>query len=184
MTDQATTARKPREWPSREQFLQSRQGPYFDRMDGRFCSQRLADHASWDEIRTLRDVLRERYRVLGRELKQIKAGLGPQAQQQPRESLLVWYCRVGEARLRELWTCQQRRQDINQLLRDMDGGIVPTRGRSSSRADIGEMPPLLVTIQQRYETARRAALEARWAEIDEEDWQRELKRRARIETAD
>jgi hypothetical protein len=129
-------------------------------MDGLECSQHLIAYATPDEIRTLRHVLRERYRMLGREMKQIKAELGPRAQ--------------------SLHACQLRRQDINQLLRDMDDGTVPTRGRNSNVANIGEKPPLLQTIQDRYDAAYRVALEKRWAEIDESDWQRELKRRAAV----
>ncbi|MCA1415289.1 hypothetical protein I6F30_29780 [Bradyrhizobium sp. NBAIM20] len=176
------------DWPTREEFLSRRQGPYVDRMDGLDYSRRLASYASWAEITTLYGALRERYRLLGRELKQIKAALGPLAQQ-PGETLIPWHCRVlamsasEQDRVQELWTCQHRRQDINQLLRDMDDGIVPTRGRKSSVVDIGEKLPLLDTIQERYRAAYQAALEKRWAEIDEADWQRELKRRARIETA-
>ena len=188
MSEQATSVRKQWEWPTREQFLKSRNGPYWDRMDNLRCSQSLLDYATGDEIRRLRHVLRECYRVLGGKMRQIKAALGPQALQQPGEGWLAWFHhRVAamsaddQARVQNLMTWQRYRQDINHLLRTMDRDQVPIEGRSSSRAHIGEMPPLLVTIQERYETAYRAALAARWAEIDDADWQRELQRRVRIE---
>ena len=95
MTEQATTSISNREWPSREEFLKRRQGPYWDRMDNLGVSRVLRDYATPHEIKTLRLALRERYRMLGREMQhKIKPALGPEKLQQKGETTLTWHRRV------------------------------------------------------------------------------------------
>src|SRR5262245_36727958 len=62
------------EWPSREQLLKSRSGPYFDRVFIT-CSTTLWDYATPEELAALRRELKSKYRELGRVLREMKSKL-------------------------------------------------------------------------------------------------------------
>ena len=176
-------------WPTREEFLERRHTPYSDRVFFD-CSQNLLDYATPKEIKTLRHGLRERYRVLGREMRQMKAALGSQAKQRGEGPLRFWRRVLGEDRALALLHCRGQRHDINGMLRDIEQRGAPPAVPKLARSFAGTMhpervmdqpPPLLLTIMHRYWAVYRAALVACWEEIDEKDWQADLKRRAKIE---
>jgi|SRR5215510_1114608 len=161
------------EWPSREQFLKSRSGPYFDRVFIT-CSTTVRDYATPEEIATLRRELKAQYRELGRDLREINSKLPAATKRRY----------VSDEHRQERFEASRRRHcrhAINKVLRALDDGVLPDRQWVSY--PYYDKVPLLAVIYGRYEAAYEAALVVCWAKLDEEDWQRELKRRARIEAA-
>jgi hypothetical protein len=192
MSEQAMSARKPREWPSRERWAELRHNIYDT--DGVHCSGALVDYTTTEELVTLRQALKERYRELGRELKQIKSALGPLAQQ-PRESVFVYWRRArrvtGENgdRIMDAEKRRRDRQTINDVQRALERGEVPSH--TSNYCFLCGIPsPLLTALRERYHAALSAAIDAYRAAhvartpIDDAAWQQELERRARIEAGD
>ena len=80
-------------WPNREEWAKRCRTVYADMLDNVVCSRKLSDYATPEEAEEARHALQERWRLLGRELREASAALGPLARQ-PGEAGMP-FSRVG-----------------------------------------------------------------------------------------
>ncbi len=140
-------------WPSRAEWAKQQRTPYYDRFPE--ISLSISDYATPAEIETLKRELRDLWKRLGRAMKSAK----PDA----REKL------------------QDQRRDINHTIRVIERGDLPL-----CREDRFGSQETLASFIARYEHHKaevhaRVVAEIAQTPIDDAAWQKELKRRARIE---
>lgn len=142
---------QPRNWPSREQWAKRRRTPWGIPT----TSSEAREYLTEPELRALIEAMRQRWRDLGRQMKQAASG--------------------------ERETIRERRQAINRGINALEAGRLPVLAQEHIGAK-----DLMAPYLERYQQAVRKdwATVCRKAEarpVDDEAWQQELERRAKIE---
>jgi hypothetical protein len=187
--------RQPHEWPSREQWAEQYQSPYWDVEDCPFdknYSHRLTDYATPEEIAALTVALKDLYCELGRKLQAANLRIKPSDRQQRGEGQQAWdrrFCQLPQEdkdAFGEASNLRFERSVINDLLTRIRNNKIPNRTRCSSFVP-GKPDELVAPFNARYDAAGAAAREAYVREYiaqhqpDDAAWERELERRASIE---
>jgi hypothetical protein len=144
-------------WPSRDEWAKERRTPYHDRFPE--TSDSLAEYATPEEITALKAALRERWAQLGKKMHELGG-------------------RDASDITRNL---QSDRSSIKWALKIIDKGGLPYQLETFSGAK-----DIFAPFHERYEAAKvklreRAMQEIEQTPIDDDAWNAELKRRARID---
>jgi hypothetical protein len=184
---------KTYEWPSREQWAAHYQHPHWD--EGDRCpyddnySHQLSDYVTPDEITMLTAALKNLYRELGRELRNINLHTW---QPQRGEKNADWYRRFRQMSAEDQETFQAaqnlrwERSAINDVLKRIRSNEIPNGTRKSNYVP-GKAGELVAPVNARYWAAFEAARDAYFREYaarhpaDDAAWEKELQRRAAIE---
>jgi hypothetical protein len=144
-------------WPSREQWAKERRTPYYDRFPD--TSDSLAEYATPEEIAALKAALGERWNHLGTKIRELGG-------------------RDASDVTRNL---QSDRSSIKWALKIIDEGGLPCQLETFSGAK-----DIFAPFHERYgaseiELRERTLREIEQTPIDDNAWNAELKRRARVE---
>jgi hypothetical protein len=165
-------------WPTREEWARSRQHPYWDSDTG--CpfadriGHRLSDYATPQEVAALIAALKDLYRELGREMREMREATKqlPEAEQET-----SWAASWAPE------CCKSDRRQINELLGCIGRDEIPHRARGGLD---GKPAELVAPFIKLYDAVREAARE-QWEEeclqipIDDAAWEEELQRRQEVE---
>jgi hypothetical protein len=154
---------KSYEWPSREQWAAHYQHPHWD--EGDRCpyydnySHQLSDYATSDEVTMLTAALKNLYRELGRELRNINLHTW---QPQRGEKNADWYRRFRQMSAEDQETFQAaqhlrwERSAINDVIKRIRSNEIPNEARKSNFVP-GKAGELVAPINARYWAAFEAA---------------------------
>jgi hypothetical protein len=172
-------------WPSREEWAKTERTPYADRFEDLGVSRCASDYATPSEIDAAITALKALYADEGRKLKAAKLAAGPLSRQ-PGETKLAHVRRYysattegGRAALVPVYTHEERRQEINEAIKDLRNDTLPNHRSWAGVEDI------IAPMENRWLAAHAAASEALRKEIeatpiDDAAWERELQRRASL----
>jgi hypothetical protein len=178
------------QWPTRAEWTESQRSLFrdhrFDKLD--FC-QELSAYASPDEIQALVVALRTLWKRKGADLRALHV---PAAlYRQRREDQRAYHARhkgmlpAEQKLLQTAFECTEECRLIQESIKYISAGSLLERWDQDLKRALEDptVDSILEPIQARYETACRAAIKKREAEIlatpiDDQAWAEELKRRA------
>jgi hypothetical protein len=187
--------KQPYEWPSREQWAEQHQNPYWG--GGEHCpyydnySHRLSDYATPEEVAALTTALKNLYRDLGCALRAANLHFKPWRQQRG-EGHAAWYRRFRELpaehqeAFHAAFSLRDERSAINHLLTKIRNNQIPNETRLSNFVP-GKAGELVAPLNARYRAAFEAARDAYFREYaaqhpaDDAAWEKELRRRVAID---
>ena len=146
-------------WPSREEWASERRAPYYERFPA--LSNSLAEYATPEEIAVLKAALRQRWEQLGRKIRELS----------------------GKEPIDVICNLKSDRSSMRWALALVAHGELPRQSMTFSEAE-----DILAPFHERYEAAKfklreQALREIERTPIDDNAWNAELCRRAKIEAS-
>lgn len=182
---------KEHQWRTREEWAKDRRAFYHDRFEELGLSPHLSAYASPEEIEALIAALRALWKSEGARLRALH--VPTELSRQSKESYGAFWIRLDETPgARDLLAAVDAHKDcrkfINETIKLLSKGDLPKWRQVEFRylLEDAKVNAILGPIQARYDAAKEAATEKRKQEIlatpiDDQAWDKELKRRASIE---
>jgi hypothetical protein len=181
-------------WPTREQWADMRQHPYWDSETGCPFSDRyshhLSDYATPEEIDAAIDALENLWRQYGRKMRELKLKGSPLHRQpdEKQSAFLHRFCAMSKADMDvacEPDMLRAYRRNIKMALAMLREDCVADLWA----CDVGDARAIIAPFIERYKAAFAAARnewnrEMAQTPVDDAAWEKELRRRKQIEADD